>query len=99
MTGIDIFALFVLLVIAVTLVVIWVKLSMLPGKIARERGHPQSAAINACGWFGGLTMGLLWPLAFIWAYMRPPTVLIPEDGTSPGESTAMAALRETAATR
>ena len=78
MTGIDIFAIFVLLVIVATVVYIWVALSMLPGKIARKRGHPQADAVNVCGWMGGLTMGILWPLAIIWAYHRPPSVLIPE---------------------
>jgi len=44
---------------------------MLPGKIARRRDHPQADAINVCGWWGAITMGLLMPLAFIWAYTNP----------------------------
>lgn len=68
MSGLDIFALIVLLVLLGAVVFIWVILGMLPGKIARERNHPQADAINMCGWWGSLTMGLLMPLAFIWAY-------------------------------
>ena len=71
MTGLDIFALVILIVLAVAAVGIWVLLGMLPGKIARERGHPQAEAISVCGWWGVITMGLLLPVAWIWAYTKP----------------------------
>jgi len=71
MTGLDIFALIILLVLLTVSVTIWVVLGMLPGRIARERQHPQADAINMCGWWGAITMGILSPLAFIWAYTRP----------------------------
>jgi ABC-type Fe3+ transport system permease subunit len=67
----DWFALFVLLVLAAAAVAGWVVLGMMPGRIARERKHPQSDAIAVCGWWGVITMGLLLPLAFIWAYTNP----------------------------
>ncbi|MGB0599786.1 MAG: DUF3302 domain-containing protein [Rubripirellula sp.] len=67
----DIFALIILLVLVAAIVGVWIALAMLPGRIARNRNHPQSDAINVCGWFGALTMGLLCPLAFIWAYTKP----------------------------
>jgi drug/metabolite transporter (DMT)-like permease len=67
----DIFALIVLLVLLVAAVALWVVIGMLPGRIARGRDHPQADAINVCGWFGVLTMGLLCPLAFIWAHTKP----------------------------
>ena len=70
MTGLDIFALFVLLVLLVAAVAVWVILGMWPGKIARERNHPQAEAINVCGWWGVITMGLLLPVAWIWAYTK-----------------------------
>jgi hypothetical protein len=68
MSGLDIFALIVLLVLVLAGVAVWVILGMLPGRIARSRSHPQAEAINVCGWWGVLTMGLLLPIAFIWAY-------------------------------
>ena len=71
MTGLDIFALVVLFVMGVAAVAAWVALGMMPGRIARSRNHPQADAINMCGWWGVLTMGLLLPIAFIWAYTRP----------------------------
>jgi hypothetical protein len=70
-TALDVFALIVLLVLFVVAIGAWVALGMLPGRIARQRGHPQADAINVCGWFGVLTMGILLPLAYIWAYTNP----------------------------
>jgi uncharacterized BrkB/YihY/UPF0761 family membrane protein len=71
MSILDLFALFVLFVLLAFVVVVWVVLGMLPGRIARARNHPQADAVNVCGWWGVITMGLLVPLAFIWAYYDP----------------------------
>jgi amino acid transporter len=71
MTVLDIFALIVLIVLAAAVIAIWAILGMMPGRIARERNHPQADAINVCGWWGVITMGLLLPLAWIWAYTKP----------------------------
>ena len=68
MSALDIFALFILLVPAAAAVGVWVWLGVMPGKIARQRKHPQADAISVCGWWGVITMGLLLPVAFIWAY-------------------------------
>ncbi len=54
MGGLDIFALIVLLVLLVAIVVAWVVLAMLPGKMAKQRNHPQADAINVGGWLGAL---------------------------------------------
>ena len=75
MTGLDILALIILLVLVVTGLGIWALLGMYPGMIARQRNHPQAAAINVCGWWGAITMGLLTPIAFIWAYTNPDSTL------------------------
>ena len=71
MSFLDLFALFILLILAVAAVGTWVILGMLPGRIARQRQHPHADAITACGWWGVITLGLLLPLAFIWAYYDP----------------------------
>ncbi|MGI9480906.1 MAG: DUF3302 domain-containing protein [Hyphomicrobiales bacterium] len=68
MTGLDIFALIILIILFAAIIGIWLALAMAPGKIARARNHPQADAINVCGWWGAITLGLLTPLAFIWAY-------------------------------
>jgi hypothetical protein len=41
----------------------------LPGRIAKSCNHPQSAAINICGWLG-LPTGILWVLAMVWACLK-----------------------------
>lgn len=53
-----------------------VVLGGLPGKIAAGRNHPQAEAVKMCGWIGILTMGILWPVAFIWAYTKPMRVAV-----------------------
>ena len=70
MSGLSLFALIILIILLACGVFAWVMLGLFPGKIARQRNHPQAEAINICGWFGALTLGILSPLAFIWAYTR-----------------------------
>ena len=85
-TGLDIFALIVLLVLLATVVGGAVALAMWPGRVARERGHPQADAIAVCGWWGLVTLGILLPLAWIWAYTWPPGGLPRgEDASDPGD--------------
>ncbi len=64
----DVFAFGVFAVLLTTFVAIVVVLGSLPGAIAGRRGHPQAAAINVAGWLGIATLGILWPLALIWAF-------------------------------
>ena len=66
----DIIALIILIIVIASAVAIWAILGMMPGRIARQRNHPQAEAINVCGWWGVITMGLLLPLAWIWAYTK-----------------------------
>jgi uncharacterized protein DUF3302 len=67
----DAFAFVVFAVLIFVGVVIVVSLGKLPGQLARKWGHPQAAAINAMSWIGIATGGLLWPIAFIWAFTNP----------------------------
>lgn len=71
MSGLDIFAIVVLAVIALVALAAWIMLAMLPGRIARSRGHPQADAINVGGWLGAILGGVLWPVFFIWAFTKP----------------------------
>ena len=70
MTGLDYFAFLVMAVLLGAGIYIAVLLGGLPGRIAAQRAHPQADAIQVAGWFGLLTLGLLWPVALIWAYTR-----------------------------
>jgi uncharacterized BrkB/YihY/UPF0761 family membrane protein len=67
MDPLMIFALVVLLVLVGAVLGIWVFLALWPGKIAHKRNHPKAEAVAMCGYWGALTLGLLMPLAFIWA--------------------------------
>ena len=67
----DAFAFVVFAVLIFVGVVIVVSLGKLPGQLAQKWGHPQAAAINAMSWIGIATGGLLWPIAFIWAFTSP----------------------------
>jgi len=64
----DIFTFIVLAVLLAVVIFFFMKLGELPGMIASKRNHPQADAITICGWIGVLTLGLLWPIAIIWAY-------------------------------
>ena len=70
MTGLDIFATIVLILVIATVVGVLVVLAMMPGKIAAQRNHPQAEAVKVAGWLGMLT-GIIWILAMIWAYIKP----------------------------
>lgn len=69
---IDIFAIIVLLVAVASAVGVLLILGIAPGYVARRRGHPWTQAVSVAGWVT-LVFGLvLWPLAFIWAYVDIP---------------------------
>ncbi|MEP2531021.1 DUF3302 domain-containing protein [Shimia sp.] len=72
MSGLDIFAWVVLIVLIFTVIGIFVFLAMLPGRIAKGRNHPQSEAVNVAGWLGALALGVFWPLALVWAFYVYP---------------------------
>ena len=67
----DVFALAVIAVLFAAFVAAVVALGSLPGWIAKKRGHPQASAVNVAGWLGLATLGVLWPLALIWAFWKP----------------------------
>lgn len=71
MSGIDIFALIVLIIIIGTILAAFVFLGLWPGKIARQRNHPQVEAITIGSWVALIAGGVLWPIILIWAYVKP----------------------------
>lgn len=68
MDFLQLFALFVLIILVVTAIGLWLWLAVLPGRIAKERSHSQAEAVRICGYWGAITLGILMPLAFVWAY-------------------------------
>ena len=79
MSGLDIFAWVVLIVLICTVIAIFVFLAMLPGRIAKQRNHPQCEAVNVAGWLGAIALGVFWPLALIWAFYISPEQQLPTD--------------------
>ena len=74
--------LIILIALVFVLAVIYIELGGLPGKTARERGHPQADAISVLGWLG-LLLGLLpWLVAMVWARMQPLRV-VPDNAQDP----------------
>jgi len=72
MSGLDIFAWIVLIVLAISTIAVVVFLAMLPGHIARTRNHPWAQAVKVAGWVTLFLGFALWPLALIWAYVDIP---------------------------
>lgn len=67
----DIMAWVVLVIApAVAIAVFWM-VHILPEKIAEQRHHPQAGAIKTLCLLSLFFGGLLWPLAWLWAYSRP----------------------------
>jgi len=64
-------ALFVIFVVPVVLIVAFWLVHILPEKIAHQRHHPQFEAIRTLCLLSLVFGGLLWPIAWIWAYSRP----------------------------
>lgn len=62
----------VVLVIApvIGIAVFWL-VHILPEKIAEKRNHPQAKAIQVLCLLSLVFGGLLWPLAWLWAYSKP----------------------------
>jgi hypothetical protein len=64
-------ALFVLFLVPIVLIVLFWMVHILPEKIAHKRHHPQFEAIRTLCLLSLVFGGLLWPLAWLWAYSKP----------------------------
>ena len=67
----TIIALVVLFIVPVVLIVLFWMVHVLPEKIAHKRHHPQFEAIRTLCLLSLAFGGLLWPLAWLWAYSKP----------------------------
>ena len=71
MSGIDIFTWVVFITILSVVLVIFAFLGVWPGKVAKERNHPQAEAIQVASWVFLILGFAVWPFILVWAYMRP----------------------------
>lgn len=67
----DYLAIVVLCVVPIGAIVIFWLVHILPEKVAENRHHPQKDAITCLCLLSLVFGGLLWPIAWIWAYTRP----------------------------
>jgi CBS domain containing-hemolysin-like protein len=67
----DYLAIFVLLFVPALLIYVFWMVHILPEKIAERRGHPQADAIKTLCLLSLFFGGLLWPIAWLWAYSKP----------------------------
>jgi len=67
----DIISSVVLVFTPVAVIYLFWMVHFLPEKIAERRKHPQAPAIKALCLLSLLFGGLLWPLAWLWAYSKP----------------------------
>ena len=75
----------VLMVPIVGVTVFWF-LHIWPERVAEQKHHPQAAAIQALCLMSLVFGGLLWPLAMLWAYMKPMEFrLARDDDVHPGQ--------------
>ncbi|HTJ06019.1 MAG TPA: DUF3302 domain-containing protein [Caldimonas sp.] len=62
---------FIIFVMPIAAIVLFWLVHILPEKVAEKRHHPQKDAINILCLLSLLFGGLLWPLAWLWAYTKP----------------------------
>jgi hypothetical protein len=62
---------FILFVVPVGIIVLFWMVHVLPEKIAHKRHHPQFEAIRTLCLLSLVFGGLLWPIAWLWAYTKP----------------------------
>ncbi|HEU5284139.1 MAG TPA: DUF3302 domain-containing protein [Burkholderiales bacterium] len=67
----NVIALIVLFVVPIAVLVVFWLVHILPEKIAERKHHPQKDAIKTLCLLSLVFGGLLWPLAWIWAYTKP----------------------------
>lgn len=70
-TAANVIAWLALIVVPVVLISVFWMVHILPEKIAEKRKHPQLEAIKTLCLLSLFFGGLLWPLAWLWAYTKP----------------------------
>jgi uncharacterized protein DUF3302 len=67
----DWVAIAVLVLVPIGAIVVFWLIHVLPEKVAEKRHHPQKDAITTLCLLSLVFGGLLWPIAWLWAYSRP----------------------------
>jgi len=67
----DVLAIFVLCIVPIAAIVLFWLVHILPEKIAEKRHHPQKDSIKTLCLLSLVFGGMLWPIAWLWAYTKP----------------------------
>ena len=67
----DVLTILVIIVVPIVAVVVFWLVHILPEKFAHKRHHPQRDAIQVLCLLSLVFGGLLWPLAWLWAFTKP----------------------------
>jgi len=67
----DVIAWFAFIIVPPVLIVAFLAVHIIPEKIAEKRRHPQLGAIKCLCFLSLVFGGLLWPIAWLWAYSKP----------------------------
>ncbi|HEX5865491.1 MAG TPA: DUF3302 domain-containing protein [Casimicrobiaceae bacterium] len=70
-TAATVISWFVVCVVPIVVIVLFWLVHVMPEKIAEKRHHPQKDAIHTLCLLSLAFGGLLWPLAWLWAYTKP----------------------------
>jgi hypothetical protein len=70
-TAADVMAIVVLIIVPVVAIVVFWIVHVLPERVAEKRHHPQTQAITTLCLLSLVFGGLLWPIAWLWAYTKP----------------------------
>jgi hypothetical protein len=67
----DVLSWVVMIVVPIAALWLFWLIHVLPEKIAEQKGHPQAQAIKVLCLLSLVFGGLLWPIAWLWAYTKP----------------------------
>ena len=67
----NVMAIVVLFVVPIVVIVVFWMVHVLPERFAEKRHHPQTAAIQTLCLVSLVFGGLLWPIAWVWAFTKP----------------------------
>jgi CBS domain containing-hemolysin-like protein len=70
-TAASVLAWVVVCVVPIVVIVLFWLVHVMPEKIAEKRHHPQKDAIHTLCLLSLVFGGLLWPIAWLWAYTKP----------------------------
>jgi CBS domain containing-hemolysin-like protein len=70
-TAADVLAIVVLIIVPVIGIVVFWLVHVLPERFAEKRHHPQTEAITVLCLLSLVFGGLLWPIAWLWAFTKP----------------------------